>query len=434
MAQKIATVRRTTLKSTVASLSHDLKTPLQSLYSVAETLRMLSGGDNMNADAIRADLNDALDLLKCTYYLMNMNINRMVDFSRLNSAIGLVPQKDSVSLEKVIKEVTACVMNLQNRVPVEVTILPFLSQVCIAADESWLMDNILCLLSNAVKFTKSGSVHIGMQLFCKFQKSHTEFLKITVTDGGETLSKAELAKIFKPYLNMEKRDGGVGLGLHLLYHRVKASQGSCGVCVRPDNKSGTVFWFQIPFKRSAGAMQRTPSILNGITAKPKIEDDNSLIPAYNILPSGTRRIRVLVAEDSFVILKVVKSALSKAGFEVEGAEDGAAALELLKRNGVEFYDVLLTDLQMPKMDGFELMREIRKGELLRNLRPIMSDSDTSFCSSGASNCMQSQILIIAMSANGDSGIAAQATVAGADRFLPKPFKVEAFQYFISEFL
>jgi CheY-like chemotaxis protein len=375
-----------------------------------------------HVEAVRACLKSMLG----TTSFMTMCINRCLDYTKASKGVKLVPKPETVRLQEALDFPISIMRDVQTQLPI--TLAPVPAEICshIITDKQWLMENVLCLLSNAVRYSQAGSVEVRVlhQIASLDAEDGVEaILCIEVWDTGIGLPENLMSTLFTPFKQAQRLAGGTGLGLFSLAKRVEALHGQYGVCGRPDGAQGSMFWFSIPYRpdalSAAAAVQEAET-----TQHLYIETGSSDMPNYGtpLSPTFRRPYRVLVVEDAPSILKMTSMLLTKKGHNVEKAVNGAQAVDiLLTQNGG--YDVVLMDLQMPIMDGAEAIRRIRKAE---------RDPETGgeMRSHQASRRRQ---LIIALSANSDSDTMQEALDAGADYFMSKPFTYETFRELMSKF-
>ena len=222
------------------------------------------------------------------------------------------------------------------------------------------------------------------------QKQLQPMVMVVVEDTGIGIADDLKSVLFQPFQQAQRNAGGTGLGLFSLAGRIKALGGRCGVRDRDDGKQGSVFWFTFPYRPDdtgdavdeAGVGAPSPR-LAGMTA-------SSLPP-----------LRILLTDDSVSILKVTKRFLEKHGHTVETAENGNQSLMCLKVRRDDF-DLLITDLQMPVMDGFESVKRFREYE--QRLKQGVG-----------------RVFIVGMSAKADEETKCDVFSMGMDAFVPKPF-------------
>jgi CheY-like chemotaxis protein len=262
----------------------------------------------------------------------------------------------------------------------------------IITDSHFLKDNMLCLVSNAVKYADIGAT-IDVRISVVFTTPSQPSLKhrmvmVMVEDTGIGISDENKVVLFQPFQQAQRSAGGTGLGLFSLAGRVRALEGTCGVRDRADGKQGSVFWFTFPYR---------PDELSDPV------DETGLCPQTPRAPEAQPYLpplRILLTDDSASIVKVTKRFLEKHGHTVETAENGNQSLKRLKANRDDF-DLLITDLQMPVMDGFESVRRFREFEQLQ-------DSPR-------------RLFIVGMSAKADEETRSDVFAVGMDAFVPKPF-------------
>jgi two-component system sensor histidine kinase/response regulator len=269
------------------------------------------------------------------------------------------------------------VATTQNRIPI--FILPSPTDICdnVLTDKHWLQENMLCYLSNAVKYSSSGKVTVRVYV-CDGQ------IRIVVEDQGIGMSQQSKADLFQPFQQTMRLAGGTGLGLYSLAKRIDALGGQFGVAGRDDGAAGSQFWFSIPYVPDFEFVRESSQITTTqisrfssssflVESEIKSESDSSSSAGSNtklaiaattegvvddkngelVDSSAFRPPTALIVEDSLVISKSTRRMLRKAGYVVDSAENGAIGLDKMKS---KLYDVVLMDLQMPIMDGLEATR------------------------------------------------------------------------------
>ena len=282
----------------------------------------------------------------------------------------------------------------------------------------------------------------------KTTNNNRQMIRVSVTDQGIGVPESERKKLFLPLKQTERTTGGVGLGLYSLSKRMEALNGYCGIESRSDGLSGSVFWFAFPYhpidqcqstsssdkepavsslyesmevKTSAKTLIHLPTVIRSTISIPPLINTNYLKP-----------LRILVVDDSKSILKITSRSLRARDHDVEVDEHGSQALERLKRAFLtQEFDVILTDLQMPVMDGFEFVRRYRAYE---NYEMLSETSDNVKISTlRRCNNRNGKLLIVGMSANGNDSSKQEALSSGMDTFMPKPFIYEDFVNSVSAF-
>ena len=231
-------------------------------------------------------------------------------------------------------------------------------------------------------------------------------LRISVTDEGIGVSDAMMLNLFQPFQQTMRLAGGTGLGLYSLSKRIEVLGGRFGVEKRSDGRQGSVFWFSVPYVPDEAFSNAVSSLVVGDAAAGEEE-------ATAEEKDASGKLSALVVEDSTVISKATSRMLKKVGYAVDVAENGAIGLGKMKK---KCYSLVVMDLQMPVMDGLEATRRIRAFE---------EEEEGELCGTplgGAGDGRRKQF-IVGTSANGADDVMQDALRSGMDEFVPKPFSV-----------
>ena len=311
----------------LSNMSHEIRTPMNSIVGFTKVLLKTDLTDKqrefliaikLSGDALIVLINDILDLAKVEAGKM---IFEQTPFKMESSITSMVHLFESKIQEK----------NILFNVVYDPLIPPIL-----IGDSIRLHQIIINLLSNAVKFTSKGEITISVRII----KETDEYLTISfsVADTGIGISESSLDNIFENFqqasINTSRLYGGTGLGLAIVKQLVESQGGSIRVQSQLDK--GSVFTFELEFKKS------------NFNTIPNIE-------IIEIAPEHTN-IKVLVVEDMMLNQLLMKTLLDDFGFERDIASNGKIAIEKMKTTQ---YDIILMDLQMPEMNGFEATEYIR---------------------------------------------------------------------------
>ncbi|MCB0314237.1 MAG: response regulator, partial [Calditrichaeota bacterium] len=196
------------------------------------------------------------------------------------------------------------------------------------------------LIANALKFTSTGEITIQTE-------RQDDGVRISVLDTGIGIPPEKQDTIFASFSQADgsttRKYGGTGLGLTICKQLVKLMGGQIGLQSEPD--VGSLFWFTVRLNPAAQIYHRPA---------PGRTPPNPLA-----LPMNNGPLRVLLAEDNSVNQKLTQRILEKKGFTVEIVNDGQEAVDAARR---QRFDVILMDMQMPRMDGIEATRQIRADE------------------------------------------------------------------------
>ncbi len=317
----------------LATLSHELRTPLNAILGYAQMLelRLLSGERQVNAVAALSRNAEALKQI----------IGDVLDVSRITSG-KLRLDVRPVELETIARNALATVQPAADAKRVTVRLSAPADVPLVTADPDRLQQVVWNLLSNAVKFTQSGGdVRVRLD-----RLEHG--VQISVSDNGRGIEADFLPHIFERFRQADSRfsreHGGLGLGLAIAKELVEMHGGT--IAAFSDGPgTGTTFTVQLP-SIPAPARMAIP------------HDASRLLAAGNPaeLSQTLSGIRVLAVDDEEDARQLLRIVLESAGANVTTAESGFHALELLER---EAYDILLADIGMPRMDGLQLIEQIR---------------------------------------------------------------------------
>ena len=348
------------LRSFIGNIAHDLKTPLQALVTEINMLDVVEDKSLMK---------DSISSLNGTCSFMSMMINRSLDFVKSESGVPLIASVATIEIAKSLKWVADTVSRISKHIPINISVIP--RNVCpyIISDKQWLEENLLCLLSNAVKFTTSGLIDIRISLVSQdfitamkdndatilqasecsedvFGNNDKHVLLFEVEDSGIGLTKQQRKILFQPFRQAQRKCGGTGLGLYALAKRVQAIGGDYGVRGKKGGGTGSLFWFSLPYdpdEETARSVLQTDMELKKL--------DRQLISGQKVRKSHIMEEslapKVLLVEDTPLIQKTTSRALRNQGYKVTSALNGVECLNAL--DAEESFDFILLDIQMPVM-------------------------------------------------------------------------------------
>jgi PAS domain S-box-containing protein len=359
----------------LANMSHEIRTPMNGILGMAGLLRR---GGVTPQQARRLDLIDA-----STQHLLQV-INDILDLSKIEAdklTLDIAPLAVDLLLLKVSSLIAELAKAKGLQLRVELGALPG----GLLGDATRLQQALLNYASNAVKFTESGTV--TLRLVVQAEDAGAVLLRFEVEDTGIGIDAAVQARLFKTFEQADnsttRRYGGTGLGLAITRRLAALMGGEAGV--HSQTGAGSRFWFTARLARSAVPPPDDPEQQRARAAEAALRRDHA----------GRR---VLLVEDEPVNREVVQILLEEAGLQVQTASDGWQAIECAARQPP---DLIVMDMQMPRLDGLEATRRIRQTAL------------------GAS------VPIIALTANAFAADRALCLAAGMDDFIAKPVDPEA---------
>ena len=339
----------------LANTSHELRTPLNGIIGLAESM----------LDGVMGEPNSAMThSLKMIAYsgrrLSNL-INDILDHAKLNEN-KLELQIKPVSIHHTCAMVLELSEPLVGKKPIRLNnLVPPQAQVL--ADENRFQQILHNLVGNAIKFTHTGVVQISAT------KKDTSWY-IAVKDTGVGMRENEVSKVFDAFTQFDNSEqvGGTGLGMAITKQLVHLHQGN--VLVESTEGVGTTFTLILP---AAKDEKVAPPIVESLTEE--IDRTREIAPATaDLNPLKTKedatqeRDTILIVDDDSVNRMVIKSILSLHSYQVIEAEDGVKALEIIA-SGTPIALVIL-DVMMPKMSGFEVCMRIRAEHPIERL-PVL---------------------------------------------------------------
>ena len=315
----------------LANMSHEIRTPLNGLLGVAQ-IGLRETADARTAANFAAILNSGRLLLGI--------VNDVLDFSKIEVGKLRVEQRP-ISPRALAEEAVALLRDraIEKHIALELQFDPALPDRCMG-DALRTQQVLVNLLSNAIKFTESGSVKVWIGTEPDADGPRMVY---RVSDSGIGIAPEHLNHLFDAFQQADtsttRRFGGTGLGLAISRRLAQLMGGD--VLVRSQPGAGSVFELRLPWIASAGHA-------------PERERDSAWGDSARRLDG----VRVLVAEDNEVNQMVLERALEIEGADTTIVGDGRQAVNRVLADGRESYDVVLMDIQMPEMDGYEATRRI----------------------------------------------------------------------------
>ena len=363
----------------LSQMSHELRTPLNAILGFGQLLASDTQWPLNPPQQLKVQ-----EILAGAEHLLNL-INGLLDLSRIEAGRFAVDLQ-VIGLESLVHEALALMQPLAQRQGVHLPARWAAPRpgLTVQADRTRLMQVLLNLIGNAVKYNCRDG-HVTLE--CRDSEDR---VWLGVRDEGSGLSEEDQSRLFEPFQRLGAEHSnieGTGIGLALSRRLVQAMGGQIGVDSTPGQ--GSTFWLRLPAGQGV-AWPEQPAIDHGegaaanclsTQAAPEALTDSTA--RQTVLPDQGQRLdaevqdglhrTVLYIEDNPVNVMVMQAMVTRLpGLEMISAEDGGPGLEMALR---ERPDLILTDIQMPGMDGFELLRRLQQHEQTRHIPVIAISAD-----------------------------------------------------------
>jgi signal transduction histidine kinase/ActR/RegA family two-component response regulator len=368
-AKNTAEAANTAKSQFLANMSHEIRTPLNGVITMAE---IMAAGD------LSAPQRQKLDVVRNSSAALLLILNDLLDLSKIEAGHVelLIEDQDLSGLLREMHDSYGPMLRQKGLEPI----------LSVPEDLSghWRIDAyrlrqvISNLMSNALKFTAQGSITLGGQV--NWPSPDEAIVTLTVSDTGIGIPRDKIDRLFEKFVQADgsttRQYGGTGLGLAICRELVSMMGGK--IWIESVEGEGSIFYVQLPLTRSLSAPLPAPK------------------PTSAVTHSAHPRLKILAAEDVRANQMVLQAALEHRNIDLTLVDNGAQALEAV---GLERFDLILMDIQMPVMDGLAATRAIRAKERLSGLAPTP---------------------IIALSANAMDYQIASYREAGCDDYIAKP--------------
>ena len=368
-------------KSTfLSNMSHDIRTPMNAIIGFT-TLAISSIHDG-------AKVEDYLNkILSASKHLLSL-INDVLDMSRIESG-KVVIEEEAIDFKQMLQELYSIVAEQAEAKGLELSMdTKGLDYTAVYCDETRMKQVVLNLISNAIKFTPyGGKVFVGAKNLGAISEGKAVF-ELRVKDNGIGMSEEFAQHVFEPFEREQSstvsKIQGTGLGMAIAKNIIEMMGGT--IEVKTKKGAGTEFILQFKLRLQSKAETEAS------------EAKSELLPKEQDFTGK----RLLLVEDNELNKEIACELLGSYGFELETAENGQEAVDMVAASAPGYYDLVLMDVQMPIMDGHEATRHIRALE----------------------NAELAQIPIVAMTANAFEEDRQASKECGMNGFISKPINMQ----------
>ena len=329
-----------------SSVSHDIRTPLNSIIGFSEMLQLGIDDPEEREKALDAIVTSAQTLLEL--------INDVLDLSKLESGkmeLHPVPTDVATLVGKVAASFEVAASRTSVQLQTKVEKMPFLK-----LDPQRIRQILFNLIGNAVKFTAKGLITV------RASYDNGTFV-LSVADTGCGISEENIGKLMSPYVQLQEHDSTKGTGLGLAICKQLSKQMNGTLELESTVGRGSTFTLRIPDVQAFTEKESEAYFIEHMTPKAAVRLDETVLGKH-----------ILVVDDQKLNRRILQTMLARIGIrKVLTAENGKEALKIL--NGSEKVDIVLTDMSMPVMDGAELVREMRRSSFLAGIPVCVITAD-----------------------------------------------------------
>ena len=361
----------------LANMSHDIRTPMNAILGFSNIIAKHPGDE--------ATVRNAVTKIQASGDVLMKIINDVLDLSKIESG-KLKLEEAATDLNQMSEKLNMMLEYSMEKKHIQFQIINAWKHSCVWCDATKLQQILVNILNNAVKFTPDGG-----KITLEYKETQVNeawsVYQISVQDTGigmdEEFQKHAFEAFERERTSTESKTEGTGLGLAIVKKLVELMKGQVSIQSKAGQGTKITVCLQLKHAGQSDIVEKQK--------EPAIPADTKLTGVH-----------VLLAEDNELNAEIAKEILTSAGMTVDWVEDGSACLTQLERVEASYYQLILMDIQMPKLNGYETTRRIRQME----------------------DVQKAQIPIIAMTANAFSDDQKRALDSGMNGFITKPIDVD----------
>ena len=388
----------------LATMSHEIRTPMNGVLGSLELLALTPLNQNQQETVAMAE-QSGRELLRL--------LDDILDFSKIEAGRLELRHERTALRAQVIDKVVATYAPLAHKkgIALRSNVAPEAAAM-VCTDPLRLRQILHNFVSNAVKFTLAGEIEVSLQVLRT--EAHAQLLRFAVRDTGIGISAANQARLFQPFVQAEgdttRRFGGTGLGLAICLGLADSMDGV--IAMESALGVGTTMSLELrlPIPQQPDEAPASPVLAEAAPADAGAGAATTLRAAPSVVDAAREGTLVLVVDDHATNRKVLLRQLASLGYAAESAVNGIGALQLLAAGR---HALVISDCQMPEMDGYTLARTLRADERRRGLP---------------------RLPIIAFTANAFATDAERALQAGMDDYLSKPTTIASLRALLARYL
>lgn len=316
----------------LSNMSHEIRTPLNGIIGFTKLLLQA---------ALPPKERQQLEAIKTSGDILSVLINDILDLAKINEG-KMTLEETEFNLKDLVNDILATFkLRMEAKELMVKTCFDKNIPNLVIGDSVRISQILINLINNSKKFTNNGG-QITINVNLLEQNTEKAVVQFAISDTGIGITKEKLETIFEPFVQGDTfhKYEGTGLGLSIVKRLVDLMKGT--ITIQSELNKGTTVAFTIPLKKITTAAELSK------------HKETAVLPQIDMTQLG--QIRVLLAEDNAINQLLAQTILQQSGFITDTAENGEIAIDLLNRN---HYDIVLMDIKMPELDGYETTKYIR---------------------------------------------------------------------------